>query len=93
MESPRLVAFLENGELDEVCIIGDDSEIHSQAATLLDSITALFAVYNIFDLAYPRPYSQLLGLLQEYMMNEPYTGQKSKKFLQLAKIVNQKMRK
>ena len=93
MESPRLLIFVENGELGEISIIGDETEIFTQAETVLDSVIALFAVYYIFDLAYPRPYSQLLGLLQEYTLNEPFTGQKSKKFIHLAKTLNQQLRK
>jgi hypothetical protein len=34
----------------------------------------LIAVYYIFDLAYPKMYSQLLGIGQKYILDEPYRG-------------------
>jgi hypothetical protein len=54
---------------DETVVVGDEVQIYTQAETLLDGLMVLLAVYYVFDLAYPKMYSQLLGILQEYIIN------------------------
>ena len=54
---------------EETVVVGDEVQIYTQAETLLDGLMVLLAVYYVFDLAYPKMYSQLLGILQEYIIN------------------------
>jgi len=68
----------------EETVMGDYIQIYTQGETFLDGLMMLIAVYYIFDLAYPKMYSQLLGICKEYLLNEPYTGGKSKNALNSA---------
>ena len=61
---------------EETVVVSDEVQMYTQAETLLDGLMVLLAVYYVFDLAYPKIYSQLLGILQEYIINEPFTGGK-----------------
>ena len=54
---------------EETVVVCDEVQIYTQAETLLDGLMVLLAVYYVFDLAYPQMYSQLLGILQEYIIN------------------------
>ena len=56
---------------EETVVVGDEVQIYTEAETLLDGLMVFLAVYYIFDLADPKMYSQLLGILQEYIINEP----------------------
>ena len=55
---------------EETVVVGDEVQISTQAETLLDGLMVLLAVYYVFDLAYPKMYPQLLGILQEYIINK-----------------------
>jgi hypothetical protein len=61
---------------EETVVVSDEVQMYTQAETLLDGLMVLLAVYYVFDLAYPKIYSKLLGILQEYIINEPFTGGK-----------------
>ena len=61
---------------EETVVVSDEVQMYTQAETLLDGLMVLLAVYYVFDLAYPKIYSQLLRILQEYIINEPFTGGK-----------------
>ena len=78
-ESPRVVMFLKNACIGKISIAGNGTEEKSttQGAKVLDSIKAVFCV---FDLAYLGSNSQLLGNFQAHTMDEPYTDQNPKKF-------------
>ena len=78
---------------EETVVVGDEVQIYTQAETLLDGLMVLLAVYYVFDLAYPKMYSQLLGILQEYIINEPFTGGKSTKCIKLCTELNKRLRK
>ena len=54
---------------EETVVVSDEVQMYTQAETLLDGLMVLLAVYYVFDLAYPKIYSQLLGILQEYIIN------------------------
>ena len=78
---------------EETVVVGDEVQMYTQAETLLDGLMVLIAVYYVFDLAYPKMYSQLLGILQEYIINEPFTGGKLKKCIKLRTELNKRLRK
>ena len=55
---------------EETVVVGDEVQMYTQAETLLDGLMVLLAVYYVFDIAYPKMHSQLLGILQEYIINK-----------------------
>ena len=82
-EGPRLVMFLNGKEQLEMAVIVTDScKIYCQAKSILDSIIILLASYYVFNLDYPRKYYQCLGFLQQYVLWDVFTGDKSSKYKQ-----------
>ena len=82
-EGTRLVFFFKDNEL-EMAVIPTDTghtvRIYCQADSVLDAVMCLLAWYYVFDLDYPRKYTQCLGFLQQQVIGDAYTGDKSTKF-------------
>lgn len=75
---PHIIVTVENNSLEHVYIIGDGCTIPCEVGDdVCDAIILLLGTYYIFDLAYPRIYSQMLGFLQQYVLNDPYNLEKS----------------
>ena len=75
---PHITATVEKKSLEHVCIIGDGCTIPCEVGDdICDAIILLLGTYYIFDLGYPRIYSQILGFLQQYVLNDPYYLEKS----------------
>ena len=54
----------------------------------------LFSVYYVFDLKYPKVYSQVLGILQTYVLTSvPYPGKKSSKYVKFATLLKTELEK
>ena len=76
--APRLVIFLDNdGNMEEAVVIGDSVNIFTKADTIFEAIVFLVATYYVVDLQYPKPYCNILGLLQQFVVGEGYTGDRS----------------
>ena len=75
---PHIIATVEKESLEHVYIIGDGCTIPCEVGDdICDAIILLLGTYYIFDLGYPRIYSQILGFLQQYVLNDPYYLEKS----------------
>ena len=79
-EPPALCLFLIDGEYKMAYVVGEGVRINTQAHSVLDSLVVLLAVYYVFDLNYPAMYGQLLGFLQQHVLEEPYTYFKGSNF-------------
>ena len=79
-DAPILVLCVKNDAFDMACIKCDSVVLYTQADNALSGLLVLMAAYYVFDLKYPRCYSQLLGLLQQKVLGEPFTGEKSMKY-------------
>lgn len=66
-----------------IYVVGDGIHIKCHD-NCTPAILQLLAVYYVFQLEYPRIYSQLLGLLQTLVTSEPYRGQMSSKYKRYA---------
>ena len=81
-EAPRIVVFRRDGEIIGTYIVGDKTVITSQRTSFAASFIVLVATYYVFNLEYPRVYSQLLGLFQTYVIKgAPYNGKKSSRYI------------
>ena len=61
-EPPKLVVFTDHHRLKSSFVVADGVTIMSKmGSTATDAILLLIAVYYLFDLEYPKTYSQLLG--------------------------------
>ena len=81
-QAPQLVLFMSEGKLDVSTVIVDGTPIETRASDILQSVFILLGCYYVFDLTYPRVYSQVLAFLQQFVLKQMYTGKKSAKYLQ-----------
>lgn len=79
---PHLLLFMDGGECKSWYVLGDDCTISfkNRFEDVLCSVIVLVGSYYCFDLTYPRVYSQLLGLLQQYILKDPYNLDKSMEY-------------
>lgn len=63
-----------------VYVVGEGSVINTHTTNILDAVIILLGAYYIFDLNYPAMYGQLLGFLQQHILEEPYTYFKGTNF-------------
>ena len=51
-------------------------------------------MYYVFDLEYSKVYSQVLGILQTYVLKSvPYSGKKSSKYVKFATLLKTELEK
>ena len=74
--APHILVIVENNSLHEAYILGDGCTIKCETGDFSDALILLLGTY-IFDLAYPRDYSQILGFLQQHVLKDPYILEKS----------------
>ena len=72
----------------EAYIVGEGCVIECQTVSVLDSLMNLLAFYYVMDLNYPAIYGQLLGFLQQHVLEEPYTFTKGANFLSFSTKVS-----
>ena len=83
LDSPFLVLFFKNDTFELGAITVDTKVIYCQANSILDALLLLLASYYVFDLHYPRPYSQALGFLQQEGLKKQFVEKKSSGFAHL----------
>jgi hypothetical protein len=54
-------------------------------------MVTLLATYYVFDLHYPKMFSQVLGLFQRFLLNVPYEGAKTSGFKNFMTLLERKM--
>ncbi|XP_038073388.1 uncharacterized protein LOC119741631 [Patiria miniata] len=93
-EPPKLVIFTSNNKLQASFVVADGVSIMSEkGSTATAAILLLIGVYYLFDLEYPKTYSQLLGTLQNHVVKGvPYDGQKSAKFRMFQTALQRKLK-
>ena len=80
-EAPHIVIVGNTGTY----IVGGGVIIDPKSKDFGVAITILMAVYYVWDLEYPRMYSQALGILQTFLFQEPYMMETSKNYKFLMK--------
>ena len=87
-EGPKLILFLKGKDQLEMAVIATDNcRIYCQAENIINSIMILLACYYVFNLDYPRKYSQCLGFLQQYVLGDAFTNEKSLKYRHFVKKI------
>ena len=88
-EAPSLVIFLDT-ENNVICtyVIGDGKKILGQTLNVLDAAVLLMAVYYVFDLDYPEIYSQVLGMIQQWVIGDIYTQSKSSSWIKFSDLLS-----
>lgn len=77
LSPPCIVIFVDEGKCKDAYIVGDNCKISCKSVEIVQIFITLLACYYCFDLSYPRIYSQLLGFLQQFVMHDPYSLEKS----------------
>ena len=71
----RLVIFEEADKVQAVFIVADGMHIYRKHKSVAPGVITLLATYYVFNLEYPKIYSQLLGMLKNQpLQNKPFTG-------------------
>ncbi|GIY09160.1 hypothetical protein CDAR_535161 [Caerostris darwini] len=78
--SPLLFIFSDGVELQKAFIAGDKTIIHTDTTDLGEALIILIATYYTFSMDYPKSFSQILGLLQTYVVGESYESIKSNRY-------------
>lgn len=75
-------------QLDSAKVVADGTTVDTQTSDVAQAVTVLLGCYYVFDLTYPKVYSQVLAFLQQYVLKQMYTGEKSAKYLQYIHELN-----
>ena len=80
-QPPRLHVFRSAGQVSGAAITADSVKIICSGDTIHAHVIDLLAVYYVFQMSYPKIFSQILGVLQTFVIKtQPYDGQKSSKY-------------
>ncbi len=79
-DCPKLVMFTKDDLVEKSFLCGDgvETKLHQNMGKVM--LIAIGAYY-VSDLEYPRIYCQLLGFLQQTVLGQAYTAQKTKAFV------------
>ncbi|XP_071845550.1 uncharacterized protein [Apostichopus japonicus] len=73
-----------DNDIKMIYAVGEGVTIDCRTTNSLEAIVALLGGYYIFDLNYPAIYGQLLGFLQQHILEEPYTYFKGSNYQQFS---------
>jgi hypothetical protein len=87
-EAPSLVIFLDT-ENNVICtyVIGDGKKTRTDIKCFRCCCSS-YAVYYVFDLDYPEIYSQVLGMIQQWVIGDIYTQSKSSSWIQFSDLLS-----
>jgi hypothetical protein len=79
-DGPQLVTFAKDGQFELATVVLDGTLIDTQASDVVQAFIILLSCYFVFDIAYPRTCSQILGFFEQFVSKSMYTGKRSAKF-------------
>ena len=77
-EGAHLAVLIKDGTPELFAVPADGVLFHTHTLVSLKAIMLLLAVYFVCDIAYPKPYSMVLGLLQQRVLGQRFQGFKEK---------------
>ena len=87
---PHLVVIMKHNELELCYVLGDQVQINCQSG-VLDGLVVLLGTYYVCDLDYPDIFSQALGILQQHVLGDVYTGKKGTNFILFTKSLSKEL--
>jgi len=87
-DPPSLAVLVTDDEFQVAYVVGDGRHINCKSSNVFSGLLVLIAVYYVMDLHYPPVYSQLLGILQQHVLQEPFTMNKGTKFINYSSKLN-----
>lgn len=79
--------------MEDVVIVGDQVKVCCKTDSVLEALLYVVLVYYVTDLDFPRQYSQLLGILQQYVIKENFNANVSGKFVKMCHILDKEFPK
>ncbi|XP_022093701.1 uncharacterized protein LOC110980929 [Acanthaster planci] len=80
-DPPKLVIIKRDDKITAIFIVGDGVRISCKGSMVANAVITLLGVYYVFNLDYPKIYSQILGILQTHVVGGlPFEGKKSAKY-------------
>lgn len=74
----RIVVLMDGDKCADGYIVGDNCKIMCRdVKNVGEAFITLLACYYCFDFSFPRIYGQFLGFLQQFVMHDPYSHEKS----------------
>lgn len=84
----HIVAFMSNDQLEGLFIVGDGTTSTVKVeAGLIAGVFHLLVAYYVYDVEYPRCFAMVLGMLQTFVMGEPYDKPTSTRYQFLSKRI------
>ena len=82
-EEPSLIFFTgEEDDIELIEIVGDEQVLHVGTTSVSHALVVLAACYYVFDVQYPRRFSQVLGFIQHFVFEHKFDQKASEKFKQ-----------
>ena len=89
-ETPQLVMFLDEDNIDMICITGDGIVISVERKSVEYSLVVLAACYYVYDLAFPRKYELFLEFIKHCIFkDEDKKKKKTTGFIDLLHKMNE----
>ena len=63
--------------MEEAVITADTARIYTQSSSIYEAMLLLLGAYYIADFKYPRVYVNLLSILQQFIVGEAYSVERS----------------
>jgi len=82
------VFLASDGNVEESVVVGDEMKIFSKSKSIYEAIILLVGTYYVVDLHYLKPFCNILGLLQQFVVGEGYTGDRSSAYTRFVKDHN-----
>ena len=76
-EAPKLLIFSNSENVVLICLVGDRTTVNIEGTDVQNALLILICFYYIIDLDFPRCYSQFLGIVQELVIKDKFTGNSS----------------
>jgi len=90
--APRLVVFIGvHGDMEEAIITADTARIYTRASDVYEAVLLLMASYYVADFTFPKVYANLLSIMQQFVVGEAYSGERSSNCITFLKKYGDRM--
>ena len=80
-QAPKLFVSVEDGTVKSLSLVADGLTMQLEHCDIGRACVTLLASYYVFNIEYPKPYSQFLGFMQEAVLGLRYPGTKSAEYV------------
>jgi len=92
LSAASLVVFVVPlGEIEEAVVTANTARVITCASDMYEAMLLLIALYYVANLAFLKVYINMLSILQQFVMGEAYTGERSSNCIVFLKKYTDKM--